>query len=190
MKLVLPAFTLAILIGYLRGGRLAALADLRLRWQAAALLGLLLQVLLWPGGDWPLLYLYLSFVLLTAFAVVNIRITGVALILVGVALNFTVIVVNRGMPVSRQAIVASHQADSLEELVDDGGAKHHLASSADHLRFLGDVIAVPVLQQAISVGDVFTYGGVMVLIAAGMGRRRRADDPGALVPEVAGNVDG
>jgi hypothetical protein len=189
MKLVLPAFAVAILIGYLRGGRLAALADLRLRWQGAAVLGLLLQVLLWPGGDWPLVYLYASFVLLAAFAIVNIRVTGVVLILVGVALNFTVIVLNRGMPVSRVAVVASHQADSLGDLVDDGGAKHHLASSEDHLRFLGDVVALPALDQAVSVGDVFTYGGVMVLIAAGMGRRRRAGDPGDLVTEVAGHVD-
>jgi hypothetical protein len=65
-----------------------------------------------------------------------------------------------------------------------------LASSADHLRFLGDVIAIPALEQAVSVGDVFTYGGVMVLIAAGMGRRRRADDPDDLVTEVAADVDG
>lgn len=190
MSLVLPAFALAILIGYLRGGRLAALADLRLRWQAAALVGLLLQVLLWPGGAWPLLYLYLSFALLSAFAVMNIRITGVTLILVGIALNFTVIALNRGMPVSREAIVASGQSDSLDELTSGGGAKHHLASSEDHLRFLGDVIAVPALEQTISVGDVFTYGGVMVLIAAGMGHRRGADDPGDLVTEVAGRVDG
>jgi hypothetical protein len=190
MKLVLPAFAVAILIGYARGGRLAALADLRLRWQGVALLGLLLQVMLWPGGDWPLFYLYASFVLLIAFAIVNVRIAGVALILVGVALNFTVIALNRGMPVSVEAIVASGQADSLGELVDDGGAKHHLASPADHLRFLGDVIAIPALEQAVSVGDVFTYGGVMVLIVAGMGRRRRADDPGDLVTEVAADVDG
>jgi Family of unknown function (DUF5317) len=190
MKLVLPAFALAILIGYLRGGRLASLADLPLRWQGVALLGLLLQVVLWPGGEWPLLYLYVSFALLTAFAIVNIRVTGVVLILIGIALNFTVIAVNRGMPVSREAIVASHQADSLGELVDDGGAKHHLASSADHLRFLGDVIPLPALDQAISVGDVFTYGGVIVLLVAGMGRRRRADEPRDLVGEVAGRVDG
>ncbi|MBA3691812.1 MAG: DUF5317 family protein, partial [Actinobacteria bacterium] len=100
MKLVLPAFALAILAGYVRGGRLASLPELRLHWQGAALLGLLLQVLLWPGGDWPLFYLYLSFALLTAFAIVNVRVAGVALILVGVVLNFSVIALNRGMPVS------------------------------------------------------------------------------------------
>ena len=189
MKLVAPSLVLAILIGYLLGGRLATLADLRLRWQAAAILGLLLQVLLWPGGQWPLWYLYASFVLLIAFAIANLRVTGFALILVGVALNFTVIVLNRGMPVSREAIVASHQADSLGELTEDGGPKHHLASSQDHLRFLGDVIAIPPMEQAISIGDIFTYGGVMVVVAAGMGRRRRAPDPGTLVTQAVSHVD-
>jgi Family of unknown function (DUF5317) len=171
MKLVLPSFLLAVAIGYARGGRLATLGRLRLRWQGLAIVGLALQMLLWPGGSWPLVYLYVSFVVLATFAIVNIRITGVPLILIGIALNFLVIVLNEGMPVSRAAIVNSGQASTIEELVNDGGAKHHLASADDDLRFLGDVIAIRPLEQAISVGDVFTYGGVVVLIVAGMGRR-------------------
>ena len=191
MKLVLPSFLIAVAIGYARGGRLATLGHLRLRWQGLAILGLGLQMLLWPGGSWPLLYLYASFVILTAFAVANIRTTGVSLIVIGIALNFLVIVVNQGMPVSREAIVDSGQAASLDELVNEGGAKHHLASERDHLRFLGDVIAIPPLEQAISVGDIFTYGGVVVLIISGMGRRRR-EGPTATPVLVGGpgNVDG
>jgi hypothetical protein len=173
MKLVLPSFLLAVAIGYARGGRLATLGQLRLRWQGLAIVGLGLQILLWPGGNWPLVYLYASFVILAVFAIVNIRTTGVSLILIGIALNFAVIALNQGMPVSRAAVVNSGQASSLRDLVDDGGAKHHLASSEDRLRFLGDVIAIRPLQQAVSLGDVFTYGGVMVLIVAGMGRRAR-----------------
>jgi hypothetical protein len=191
MRLVIPSFLLAVALGYARGGRLATLGRLRLRWQGLAILGLGLQMLLWPGGGWPLVYLYVSFAILATFALVNIRTTGVSLILIGIALNFLVIVLNEGMPVSRVAIVESGQADSLDELVSEGGAKHHLASEEDHLRFLGDVIAIPQLQQAISFGDVFTYGGVMVLIIAGMGRRSR--EPPRMLPAVAkgtGNVDG
>jgi hypothetical protein len=190
MKLVLPSFLIAVAIGYARGGRLAALGRLRLRWQGLALAGLVLQILLWPGGSWPLVYLYVSFVLLAAFAIVNIRITGFALILAGIALNFAVIVVNEGMPVSRAAIVASGQASTMDELVNDGGAKHHLATADDRVRFLGDVIAIRPLEQAISVGDVLTYGGVMMLIAAAMGRRprRSAVSSSALIGET-GHVD-
>jgi hypothetical protein len=190
MKLVLPSFLIAVAIGYARGGRLAALGRLRLRWQGLAIVGLALQILLWPGGSWPLVYLYASFVLLATFAILNIRITGFALILAGIALNFAVIVVNDGMPVSRDAIVASGQASTMDELVNDGGAKHHLATADDHVRFLGDVIAIRPLEQAISVGDVLTYGGVMMLITVAMGRRprRSAVSPAALVGET-GHVD-
>ena len=190
MKLVLPSFLIAVAIGYARGGRLAALGRLRLRWQGLAIVGLALQIVLWPGGSWPLVYLYVSFVILATFAIVNIRTTGFALILAGIALNFAVIVVNEGMPVSRAAIVASGQASTMDELVNDGGAKHNLATADDRVRFLGDVIAIGPLEQAISVGDVLMYGGVMMLIAAAMGRRPRrpAVSPAALAGET-GHVD-
>ncbi|MEY2517863.1 MAG: hypothetical protein QOJ89_5227, partial [bacterium] len=121
MKLVLASFLVAVAIGYARGGRLTALGGLRLRWPGLAIIGLGLQILLWPGGSWPLVYLYVSFAILATFAVLNIRTTGFALILAGIALNFAVIVVNEGMPVSRAAIVASGQASSMDDLVNNGG---------------------------------------------------------------------
>jgi hypothetical protein len=190
MKLVLASFLIAVTIGYARGGRLAALGAMRLRWPGLAIVGLGLQILLWPGGSWPLLYLYVSFVVLATFAILNIRTTGFVLILAGIAMNFAVIVANEGMPVSRTVIVASGQASSIDELVENGGAKHHLATEDDHVRFLGDVIAIEPLQQAVSIGDVFTYGGVMVLIAAAMGRRpRRSLVPAAVVAGEPGHVD-
>lgn len=190
MKLILPSFLIAVAIGYARGGRLAALGNMHLRWPGLAIVGLGLQILLWPGGSWPLVYLYVSFVILATFAILNIRTTGFALILAGIALNFAVIVVNQGMPVSRAAIVASGQASTMEELVNDGGAKHHLATEDDRVRFLGDVIAIEPLQQAISVGDVLTYGGVMMLIVAAMGRRpRRSLVPAAAIAGESGHVD-
>ena len=114
MKLVLPSFLIAVAIGYARGGRLAALGAMRLRWPGLAIVGLGLQILLWPGGSWPRLYLYISFVILATFAILNIRTTGFVLILAGIALNFAVIVVNEGMPVSSAAIVASGQASTMD----------------------------------------------------------------------------
>jgi hypothetical protein len=190
MKLVLASFLIAVAIGYARGGHLAALGNMRLRWPGLALVGLALQILLWPGGSWPLVYLYVSFVILATFAILNIRTAGFALILAGIAMNFAVIVANEGMPVSRSAIVASGQAASIDDLVENGGAKHHLATEGDRVRFLGDVIAIEPLQQAVSIGDVFTYGGVMVLIAASMGRRpRRSLLPAEAIAGEPGHVD-
>jgi hypothetical protein len=187
MRLVLVTFTLAVVVGYLCRGRLSSLGNLKVRWAPLAFIGLALQFAPLPGQAWPMAMLYLSFVLLFAFAIVNLGVAGFPLILIGVVLNFTVIAANNGMPVTRQALVASGQTSTLTYLIEHGGAKHHLAASGEHLLFLGDVIAVRPIQQAVSLGDIFTYGGVFWLIAAGM--RRRDDevtDPGVEAQHVAG----
>ena len=106
-------------------------------------------------------------------------------------MNFLVIGVNQGMPVSSQALEASGQAATLDDLIDNPYPKHHLASDDDVVVFLGDVIALsePV-GQAISVGDIFTYGGVAVVIVAGMrspaGRRDDEEADGAAGVDDAG----
>jgi hypothetical protein len=185
VKLVAVGLALGVAVGYLLGGRLSQLSDVEPRYAPLALIGLLLQ-LVNPPGSWPLVMLLLSFVLLMAFTLVNIRIAGFPLILAGVAMNFAVIAVNGGMPVDRQAIVASGQEGTLGPLVEHGGVKHHLAGPADRLEFLGDVIAIPPpVGQAISVGDIFTYGGMTVVIAAAMRRRGRSPHLAPL-PEVPG----
>jgi hypothetical protein len=81
------------------------------------------------------------------------------------------------MPVSRQALIASGQADTVGDLVNDADSyvKHHLADGEDRVLFLGDVIALaPPIAQAVSVGDFYTYGGVALVIVAAMRRRPEA----------------
>ena len=173
MKLILATLAIAVVFGYLLGGRLSSLSHLRIRWAPLALIGFAMQ-LINPPGNWPLFMLLGSFVLLSIFAIVNIRTAGFALILVGVAMNFAVIATNSGMPVSRQALIASGQADTLGDLVNDADSyvKHHLADGDDRVLFLGDVIALaPPISQAVSIGDFYTYGGVAVVVVAGMRRR-------------------
>jgi hypothetical protein len=176
MKLILATLLVALVAGFLLGGRLSNLSHLRIRWAPLAIVGFAMQ-LVNPPGDWPLFMLLGSFVLLSIFALANIRTVGFALILVGVAMNFTVIAVNSGMPVSRQALIASGQADTVGDLVNDADSyvKHHLADGEDRVLFLGDVIALaPPIAQAVSVGDFYTYGGVALVIVAAMRRRPEA----------------
>jgi hypothetical protein len=173
MKLILATLLVALVAGFLLGGRLSNLSHLRIRWAPLAIVGFAMQ-LVNPPGDWPLFMLLGSFVMLSIFALANIRTAGFALILVGVAMNFTVIAVNSGMPVSRQALIASGQADTVGDLVNDADSyvKHHLADGEDRVLFLGDVIALaPPIAQAVSVGDLYTYGGVALVIVAAMRRR-------------------
>jgi hypothetical protein len=177
MRLVGLIIVAAVGLGYLSGGRLSQLSELPLRLGPLALVGLLLQ--LWdPPGRWPLVVLLSSFGLLFVFTLTNRKIAGFGMITAGLVLNLSVIALNGGMPVSRHALVASDQTDSLLPLLADGGAKHHLATDDDRLLFLADVIAIPSpIRQVISVGDLFTYGGVAVVVVAGMRRRGRSAEP-------------
>ncbi len=174
MKLVFATLLLAVMAGYASGGSLGSLGKLKVRRAPVAVIGLAMQVAPVPGRAFPLFLLYASFTFLLTFALVNLRTAGFLLIAAGIVLNFTVIAINRGMPVTRQALVASGQLDTLTTLVEGGGAKHHLASSDDRLLFLGDAIAVRPIHQAVSPGDISTFMGVAWLIIAGMRRREDA----------------
>jgi hypothetical protein len=82
MKLIVGALVIAVVIGYLMGGRLSNLANIKIRWAPLAIVGLALQ-LINPPGDWPIVMLLASFVLLLTFAIVNRHVVGFWLILVG-----------------------------------------------------------------------------------------------------------
>jgi len=170
MRLIISSLALAVVVGYLAGGRLGPLAQLEIRWPYVALAGLGLQVAPVPGPTLPLVLLLVSFVLLVAFAAVNVRarVVGFPLILIGIVLNFAVIAVNQGMPVSREALVASGQADTLALLARGGGVKHHLVGPDDRLLFLGDVIVIRPVSMVASVGDLIAYAGVLWLVLMGM----------------------
>ena len=72
------------------------------------------------------------------------------------------------MPVSK-ALQASGQGRFLGDLDNNPYPKHHLLTDDDRLSFLGDVIPLPApIGQAISIGDIFTYAGVGVVIVAAM----------------------
>jgi hypothetical protein len=177
MKMAIAALALAALAGLASGGTFSGFAATRMRLSILAIVGLGLQVLPVPGRALPLLLLYVSFAVLFVFGMANRRMPGIPLILLGIVLNFTVIATNGGMPVTRHALVASGQQDTLTLLVHDGGAKHHLATSSDVLLTLADVIPVRGVDQAVSPGDVVTYAGVMWLVVASMRRRPRTSRP-------------
>jgi len=182
MKMAIAALVLAALAGLAFGGTFAGLATTRMRLTVLAIVGLGLQVLPVPGRALSMWLLYVSFAVLFVFGVANRRVPGIALVLLGMVLNFTVIATNGGMPVTRHALVASGQQDTLTLLVDDGGAKHHLATSDDVLLPLADVIPIPVAHQAVSAGDLVTYAGVIWLVVGSMRRRPRTSRRRARAP--------
>ena len=77
------------------------------------------------------------------------------------------------MPVTRNALEGSDQLSTLNELIVNGGAKHHLADGTTNLLPLGDVIPLgQPLNEAISIGDVCVQLGAACFIVFSMPRRR------------------
>lgn len=180
MVLLAAILAAAMLLAWGLGGRLRNLADVRIRFWFALPLSLGLQFAPVPqageglGRFLPVAVVLVSYVVLLAVLVANIRYRGFALIIVGTLLNAVVIAANQGMPVSRAAIVASENLSLLEGLPTERGLPYHAADDDDVLLGLADVI--PVRQPfgvVISVGDVLTYGGAAYFLAASMLARAR-----------------
>jgi len=182
MKMVALALGVSLAVGFVTGGSLRGLGQIRLRWPYLAIVGIVLQ--LFPLGGWQEDALVLgSFGALLVFALANIREPGFVLLAAGVALNLVVIVANQGMPVSRTALLRSDQQETYTFLIDSAGAKHHVATAQDVLRPLGDVIPIPApIAQAVSIGDVLMWAGAGWFLVVSM--RRQTDLETAPVPTI------
>jgi hypothetical protein len=176
MLLIFGAIVAGILIGLILGGSLQQLSEIHLRWWPLAILGLALQLAPVPslGGrsdHWLSVGLLIaSYAVLLVFVAANIRLPGFWLIAAGFVLNFLVISVNGGMPVSKHALQRAYGSGYqaiLTELERGGGAKHHIARADDDLLPLTDVIPLgPPIRLVLSAGDVLFFLGVTWVIAA------------------------
>ena len=149
-----------VLVGLVAGGRPSNIARRSLRWWPLVTTGLLLQLAAEIGGAAGWAVVALSYASLTAFAVRNLRLVGMPVVLVGLALNMTVIGVNGGMPVRLDAIRAAGQLSAEDARSVDFGAKRHLADDSDRLVVLGDVIPVRPTREVASFGDLVLAFGV------------------------------
>lgn len=158
------ALALGLLAGLLAGGRPSHAAGHPLRWWPALAAGAAVQwvpELLAVPEDAAFAAVVASYAALAAFAVANITMVGMPVVLVGLALNTAVIVANGGMPVRAEAVAAAGIADTREEVAAlDYGSKRHLERDDDRLTILGDVIPVPPLREVLSFGDLILAAGV------------------------------
>src|SRR4051812_38969907 len=104
------AVAVGIVIGLLGGGSIRRLGQRRFLWWPLLPIGVLLQL---PLADrLGFAGLLASYACLLAFALANLRLTGMGLVAIGISMNIIPIVVNRGMPVDRDAIVSAGIADA------------------------------------------------------------------------------
>ena len=168
MLSIVATIVVGVLLGVLTGGSLKQLPHLRIRWGWMALVGVALQFAQ-LSGTLGYAVLMASFALLLVFAAANLQRPGFFLVVAGLCLNTLVIGVNRGMPVTREALEGSNQGALLPDLIANSGSKHHLAQGPNRLLVLADVIGVPApVNQAISVGDICVHLGIVWYIVVAM----------------------
>jgi hypothetical protein len=175
VSLFLLAVPAGLLAGLALGGRVDALASLRLRWTWLFGAALALQIVAFPSGmlPWSLadrtataLWLA-SYVLLAVAACANLRLRGAGTATLGMGCNLAAILSNGGhMPALPGALEAAG--------LSYGVHNNSVSDGHPHLALLVDRFAAPAWLPAanvLSVGDLLIVAGAAVLIAAGMGAR-------------------
>jgi hypothetical protein len=157
----------SIVIAVVRGGRLSNLGDIHLRLWWLLPLGFAMQwgATLVPESavDLGTGLVLASYFPLLGLVILNRDRPGMWMAGVGVLMNFSVIALNGGMPVLREAAeVASGFAAGDPEI--GSGFKHVTLDNTSQLTFLADVIPIRMAGhgQVISLGDIF--------LAVGLGR--------------------
>jgi hypothetical protein len=151
----------------LAGGRLSALADLRLRLVGVAVGAFAVQIVVvnvLPGGSHALhsgIHVA-TYAVLGVVVAANLRVPGLPLVALGGLSNAIAIAANGGVMPARAAALRLAGMDP-----DPAGFTNSALVAHPHLWFLGDVFAVPAWVPAanvFSVGDLLLVAGAWVLL--------------------------
>lgn len=116
-----------------------------------------------------------SYALLLAFCFVNIRLRGMWLVALGIALNTVVVGLNEGMPTSPAERTAP-DGQTVEQPIERT-VKQRPESDDDLLGFLGDVVEIPdPIDNRISIGDIVLAIG-LIYSCVRLTRRPGAEAP-------------
>lgn len=171
MILALAAIAIGLAIGLLFPARHRHAAAPRLRAWPLLGAGVVIQVAAGVVLGPPLVLL--SYALLVAFALRNLHFVGMPVVVVGLALNGTVIGANGAMPVRAEALVAAGVVEAEEVASVDVGPKRRLEEPGDRLTALADIVPVAPAGTVVSFGDLILFMGLADVVVHAVRRRRR-----------------
>lgn len=166
--LTVLAIAAGVGLGIAKGGSLDRLRTFRPDLWQALVGGVALQLLIRVTGvrGTPAVLLEIvSAVALLTFAVANIRIGGMVLVVAGLGLNLLPTVVDWGIPTSRSALDTAGLIDDRPGATVILEGPRHVATADDALRWLGEIIPLPT-RQVISIGDVIRHAGYVLVVAS------------------------
>ena len=168
---ILYALPVGLVAGLLAGGRLERLGSLSLRWAPLAVVGLLVQVVVFFGpvadriGELGVPLYVGSTAVVLVVVLRNIRVPGLALVAAGAAANLAAIVANGGyMPAAAEALAAIGKGVG-------SGYSNSAVLPEPALAPLTDLFAMPAwlpFANVFSVGDLLIAAGVAWAVGAAM----------------------
>lgn len=172
--MLVVAVLLGLIAGALRPALGARSARIRIAWLPMLALGAVGTAASHVvPADLATLVMGLALSTLLVFALANAHVTGIVVIGIGLLLNLVSVVVNDGMPVRGEALVAAHIVDASDLATVDLAAPRHLETGADRLGVLGDVLPIPAARAVMSFGDLIVIAGVVDALRDLARRRRR-----------------
>lgn len=190
--LLLYAIVAGVLVGTLAGGRIAALADLRIRWLGIAVAGLAFQLALFSepvaervGAAGPILYVASTAVVFVVL-LRNLDLPGLPVVAMGAALNLLAIVANGGYMPSDPA--AWHALTGVAAVPTDDFSNSALMGPGTALPWLADVFVLPrpvPLANVFSLGDVIIAVGIAWCVATSMRQHGASDWRRSATPAAA-----
>lgn len=176
--MIIEAFILSILIGFVRRGKLHNLgrAPIRHVWLfgVAFLIMATVETLGVSRHGGPLRFVIRSanivqYVILLAAILANFHMREMWLAGFGTFLNALVVAVNGGaMPVSARALQVAGYEEMLRPEVVSKFVRHSIMSSSTHLKLIADIIPIPKLlilpPQVLSIGDALVAVAVFIFV--------------------------
>ena len=155
------AIGVALLIPLFTRGSYTRLLNTRIQWAWVLACGLAIQIALeyaspprryWHSVGYGLLVA--SYVLVIAFCARNLVLRGMSIVLIGIACNALVIVLNQGMPVK-------FPPEWRNQTWAQATVKHHPQQPGEHLLFLSDIIILKhPFDNVMSFGDLILTVGL------------------------------
>lgn len=125
------------------------------------------------AGDLAAVVMGLALAVLLAFVLANSHVTGIVVIGLGLLLNLIAVVMNNGMSVRGEALVAAGVVDRAHLASAELSGPRHLESDQDHLAVLGDALPLPIGHEVLSFGDLIVVAGAADAVRELARRRRR-----------------
>ena len=175
MLLSLFAIAVGFLIGRIRGGAWSGVTSARLHrpgFLVFAIFTMLVINLLGPA--FPIVWVVAGMVSFIWFAIKNLQLTGMIIMIIGVLMNLAPILFNGAVPVSELALVSVGDVDDAGRANIDG--LRESTETATSFGAFGDVIPVPIVNSVVSIGDLVMLVALVDIITNLLLRSRTREE--------------